>query len=354
MRSFRKTLFLVIPVSFALGVWWGLKIYKNRRASEENFKESITVLTYPRVLSDDMLRRFQNEHGIFVKLREIANPDDLLRTLEGETGDIDVTALYSYQTQAAIQSNWLAPLDPKILKGIFTVSSDFQDIPGDLNHEFFVPVLWGLTGFIYNAKTLTKALDSWDDIFNGNHLLKKIGLMSSPFELYKLATAHASINRDLSNADNATALKKSLNEILNSVTLMPDSMRASLPPAPDLTVMQLNHGEMAFFKDAGPWKFVLPKERATFWILSFGLSAQSHHTLAAQKFLNFLLEKNATLALIENTHQASTSRSVEESHIDARLKPSYLRAVPLTRIHLTSEFNQGPEIASILTQLTTK
>lgn len=356
MSGYKKSLLLVIPLSFAFGVWWGMKMFKHRRAQEASFKESITILTYPGILSPQLINKFQNEQKITVKVETASQPDELLRKLESQNEKFDVASLYSYQVPAATQSNLVGQLDTSIVKGLFTISADLQDIPGDLNHDFLVPVLWGLTGFMYDSSKVEKTLDSWEDIFSNGKLAKRITLLNSPADLFAIATSRLPAARDASGTDPVAWLKKPLTEVLEASSLMPSLMNATLPPPAEKLVIQINHGETAFMKgdSKNKWRFVLPKEKAPFWILSYAITAQGTHKPAAQKFLNFLLEKNSSVALMETSQQASASRNVEEMGINPMLKPSYLREVPLTRIHLWPEFNQGPAVANIVNQVSVK
>lgn len=65
-------------------------------------------------------------------------------------------------------------------------------------------------------------------------------------------------------------------------------------------------------------------------------------------FLDFLLSRESAEALTLASHQASTNRLLNDSGLDPRLKPSFLREVPLSQIHFLKDFGRAPEVRALI------
>ena len=73
-----------------------------------------------------------------------------------------------------------------------------------------------------------------------------------------------------------------------------------------------------------------PGTPSVLWIECLALTAQAKDVSGAHRFVNELLSRSAVLARIKSSKLASTSLEAESAEIDAKLKPSFLRSVPLT------------------------
>ncbi len=61
------------------------------------------------------------------------------------------------------------------------------------------------------------------------------------------------------------------------------------------------------------------------WIQSFVLTPQNKDTRKAYSFIDFFLARDIAVELATITHKSSTNLAVEQTNLDAKLKPSHLR-----------------------------
>jgi spermidine/putrescine-binding protein len=147
-------------------------------------------------------------------------------------------------------------------------------------------------------------------------------------------------------------VKKVLAGILPEVSIAKNFLSpvGALTDGEPSQLIVVSHGETAFppLSDA-KWKFFLPEDGASLWVLTLVLHRKVADLDMASRFIDYLLEEDQAIRLAKATHQASANRSLEATtQIDARLKPSYLRQVPLDRVKVWRDFSRAREIREML------
>lgn len=355
MRSLKLPLAIVVLLSFAFGLGWGIKIYRGREhtaRSAVSSQAALQVLSYKGMLDPQLIKEFEDSSGLIVQVREADSPESLWEKLETPTDPpYDLIAIMSYQLPLANQLVRLQPLDVKKLKNLSNLAADFRRIPGDLNHEFVLPISWGLTGILYDTRKVSQPLETWRAALQTKGK-NRIGVLASTVDLVRFVGGDEDENEsETVSPKNQEFLRRSITKFVEGMTVSQDFLSAStlFQGAEPPSILQINHGETAFPPaDDKVWKFVLPEERASFWILSMALTRDAKHAAEAHQFLDFLMEKESALALVKSSRQASTNRLVEESSLDQKLKPSFLRQVPLNRYVLLRDFSRSREVRAIL------
>lgn len=352
----RRIIVLIFLLACAIGVGVGWQIHRSRTSSEAGRKPNgssrVHVLALKGVLNDEVIARFEHEHGIRMDVAEADSPESLWDRFEsGPPAErFDLVTLFSYQVPTAVQALRVQPLRTAKLHNIASIAMDFRGIPGDLNHERLVPVLWGLTGFLYDTKRLSGApAESWHALLGQSNLRGKLALLPSTAELARWLPVPSEAEEE---GPTTIDVRRSLAPLLSMASFSSsywssaDLLEGANPPL----VVQMNHGEAAMRPESksGDWKFVLPEDGTSLWILSFALTREAQAESEAYAFLDYLLEAETALALVRATRQASTHSSLETSGLPAQIKPSYLRQVPLTRVLLLRDFSRAREIRALL------
>jgi spermidine/putrescine transport system substrate-binding protein len=350
---------IVVTLSFAFGVYWGMHLRAKQRAqagANGLQTKTLRVLSYRGLIDRGLVSAFERRTGITIVLEEVATPEALWERLETSKpgAEIDAVSLLSYQVPLATQLQRIQTVDRGLLKNFGHVSPDFVDLPGDRSHGGVVPILWGMMGVVYDAKKVDEP-QSWSQMIANAKLKGKIALPSSAIELQRLATATTRTNNDPKTKAQFN-FQKVVPALLGNFVLVPDFLSpisllgSSEPP----TAALISHGETVFLDSTGPakWQFFIPQERATFWILSFAQARESENTIETHAFIDYLLEQDSALKLVRSFRQASANRSLEISSLDERLKPSYLRKVSLGEILFWQDFSRAREIRKLLPPVT--
>ena len=367
---------------------------KRAQGTDTNTHPPLRVLTYKNLFTTEMKAELTSDMASYqnstIELIEVGTPEELWEKLEkpGAEGAADVVTLFSFQVPLATQLGWLQPVDRKQVPLIRTIGADFTDLPGDPSLKQVLPILWGVDGM---ALDTTAASDgklkgfsanwpngpgdtvSWTESLGNAALKGKIGLPISTITAWRLAAIerqneNAADHEDVVDSEGnpsartkskskrnskpqTSSLAKALQPWFNFAQFS-DSYWSAVPllsgDKPPVLILA-SSGEMAFAPlNEKQWRFSPPKEKGTFWYLSFALGRDAHDDRQAYIFLNAILQKQLSQRFVELTHQASTNSELEREKIDPRLKPSYLRQIPLNGFILWQDFSRAREIRGIM------
>ena len=350
MRTRKATFFLICAIAISIGVAWGLKIRSDRaeRLAKGTAMAHLRVLAFEGLFPQDLVSAFESENGIRVELTEVATPEELWQVLEKATSAsgapaYDLVTLFSYQVPLAAQLGRIEELEPSALVNIENVSSDFRKLPGERGHEWVVPLLWGVNGFLVSPE-VTSETQSWAEMVKDPKLKGKVGFLNSTMDVLRLISPMPT--------GGEAALEKSLQPIANQVVFANDFLDASslLEKTPPALVVQMSQAEAAELPESyRSWKFVLPKEKGFFWVLSLAMARDAESKTEGYRFIDYLHEHESSVMLVKTFHQASVNKTLEQSgEIDARLKPSSLRQMPLDQVDLYQDFSRAREMRALL------
>ena len=378
LRNFIIPASIVVIVSFSLGITWGLKLRHDREIASGLAKPShvLRVLTFKNLLRSELIAGFEGRASVKIELTEVGTPEELWERLESAPvqDGYDLISLYSYQIPLAMQMGRTQPIDVSQIKNLDIVSPDFRHMPGDPSLTQAVPLLWGLTGLVYNSIAITDpgSVQSWREILKDHDFSGKVGLLSSTVDLLRLADLMRSpidspiqggpnsAPSSLSTTSAGISIQKLLqpilglsyvtlsNNYLSGASFLSGAEGAGSHPV----IVQINHGETAFLPETSQtgsvWKFIIPSEGATLWTLDMALTRDAHSVKEASAFMDYLLESGPATQLVNAFHQASTNRELNKSGIDNRLKPSFLRQMPLSGMVVWQDFSRARETRALL------
>lgn len=359
MRTTKKHHFyILLVVGILLGLGVGYKIHRDRIAALEGRikpDSSLRILALKGLFPRELVQSFERDHGVRLILSEAETPEALWDRFETPGESFDLVSLFSYQIPIAIQAGRLFAPEPARLRGWDRISADFRNVPGETTNQETVPLLWGLSGMLYDTRKIKTPPDSWHAVLAQTQGKNKVALLSADIELARWLPEPEEGDEESEEAPTNESVRRALAPVLSSAVLSENPWSSLSLVSQDLfSAIQMNHGETAFLtsEQAAHWKFVWPEEKAGFWILSLALTRGLKDRDDAYRFLDFLLEGENSARLANWTHQASTNRAVESLAIDARLKPSYLRQAPLTRLQILRDFQGARSVRAALGAIT--
>ena len=344
--------FLIILVALIIGGAVGGLIYKsrmNKLAEAANTKIELRVLALQGMFRPELLKKIEAEQHIRINLVEANDPEALWDLFDAPGGTpYDVVSLMSYQVPAAMQMTRLLALNASKLDWL-KISSDFRDIPGDPTHNHAMPILWGLTGMLYNTQKFPEPPETWREVLTDGKRAGRVGALRSPIDVLtwlgglsgKASERDESSDVGPSDQDIAKDLKPILKQVKFSKTSLSSMDLVNRENAENsLDVIQINAAEAGGLSEAKKtnWKFALPQNTSPLWILSLAVTNDSKMSAESLGLLNALTETEFAKSLSQTSHQSSTMLSTESSSLAAIYKPSYLRQIPLTKIQMEHDF----------------
>lgn len=329
MRRFKFPLFAMLLVAVLVGIAWGLKIQKNtsRRKAPEADATTLKVLALTHSLPPAVVKVFEAQANIKVQLTEEPTTEALWSRLEKDSS-FDLITLLNHQTAAAAASLKIQPIKLSDIPGTSTLSSDFLDLPGETSPTV-IPLLWGLNGYATDVEAANE-FSSWEQLTTSK---LEGGFALKPSVLNSATIAEAVLGPNATDA----AFRERVRTLSERSGKLPTFLTMSSEFDSELGAFEASHGESLFEPiKGGTWTYRLPTDGALLWILSISMGGKTVNPAGAKKFMEFLLKPVTAVALSQQSHQASCNKAVETSaKLEAALKPSHLRTIPLERIRFT-------------------
>lgn len=251
---------------------------------------------------------FEKITGVKVVLDVFDSNETLeVKLLAGNSGyDLVVPSATPYFSRQ-LQANVYQKLDKSRLITTKTIDPFFMEhlATSDINNEYALPYLWGLSGIAVNVSQVLKmypdaTLDSWALIFDETHLKKisrgHVELSDSPAELFPAIQKYLGNTDkdfdDISSIEDAGAqLKKirphifkfnssAVQDLFNGTACV--AMGTSGDIRKILIAAKKNGDQLNI-------QFVSPKEGSALWIDVFAIPNGARHPKNAHAFINFVL-----------------------------------------------------------------
>lgn len=264
--------------------------------------------------SDDSLdvnAAFEEKYGIEVVYDTFENNEAMYSKLKSGGVAYDVVIPSDYMIERMISEDMLEKIDYSNIPNYEKYIPDKYRNPGyDPKNEYSVPYTVGMVGLIYNSAMTDGAPDSWSALWDKNYS-GQILMFNNPRDAFGIAQNLLGMDY---NTESEMAWKlaaellkeqKQINPVYvnDEIFLKMESGEAALAPyyAGDFLTMQENNPDL---------QFVYPKEGMNYFVDAMCILKGSKNKLAAELYINFLLEPEVALANAEYICYASPHTAV--------------------------------------------
>lgn len=258
----------------------------------------------------DVNKAFEEKYGIKVVYETYDNNEVMYSKLKGGGVSYDVVIPSDYMIERMIAEDMLLPIDFSNIPNYKYIAEKYRNLAHDPKNEYSVPYTVGMVGLIYNTEMVEEAPDSWTALWDENYS-NSILMFNNPRDAF--AIAQSVLGMDYNNESPASwrvaaeLLKEQKNVspayVNDEVFLKMESGEAAMAPyyAGDFLTMQENNPALSF---------VFPKEGVNFFVDGACVLKGTKNKLAAELYINFLLEPEVALANAEYICYASPHTEV--------------------------------------------
>lgn len=258
----------------------------------------------------DVNAAFEEKYGIEVIYDTYDTNEVMYSKLKGGGVSYDVVIPSDYMIERMIKEDMLQKIDFSNIPNYKYIPEQYRNLAHDPKNEYSVPYTVGMVGLIYNTTMVDEALTSWtalwDEKYTGNILM-----INNPRDAF--AIAQSVLGMDFNNESPAAwrvaaeLLKEQKNfypaYVNDEIFLKMESGEAALAPyfAGDFLTMQENNPDL---------DFVYPEEGVNFFVDAVCILKDAKNKLAAELYINFLLDPEVALENAEYICYASPHTEV--------------------------------------------
>ena len=279
-------------------------------------KEVVNFLNYGENIDAETLKEFQKEYDIKVNVDTFDDMETMYNKIKSGAVNYDVILVSDNLMGRMINEDLLLELNKDNIPNINQMSEEYLNLSMDPGNKYSVPYMFGTVGLIYNTDVVDEEVDSWDILWNEKY--KDNIFMFNTYRdtigvgLKKLGYSLNSENKDeIEEAKNLLLSQKKLGTIYGS-----DYGTESIANG-ETVVNMIWSGEGLNLQDEYPnLKYVVPKEGANFWIDSLCIPKNAKNVEGAEKFINFVSDKESALRIADEIGYTTPNKEAMEAQED--------------------------------------
>lgn len=261
----------------------------------------------------DTIREFERWYGetygekVTVNYDTYANNEDMYAKLSSGAVSYDVVIPSDYMIARMISEDMLLPLDFGNIPNYQYIGEDFRGLYYDENDRYSVPYTYGIVGVIYNANRVDEAdVGDWDLLWNEKYA-GSILQFNNPRDAF--GTAMYRLGLDVNSTDRAVwdeafeelaAQRPYVSYVMDEMFNLMESGEADVGTyyAGDyFTMLADEAGDVDL-------RFYYP-ERTNYFVDAMCIPASCGNKELAERFINFMLDRDAAVANAEYICYAS-------------------------------------------------
>ncbi len=282
-------------------------------------KPVLNFMNYGENIGEGVLEEFEEKYGIHVNQEVYDAPEEMYNKISAGASQYDVIVSIDYLVQRMISEDRLEKIDYSNVPNMDKIESDHLGKSFDPDNEYSVPYMSGTIGICYNTDYVDEPIDSWtalwDTKYNKNVLLLDGVRDSLGAALKMLGYSVNTTNQDEINEarDKLIELKQNGNLLAIGSDDNTDKMARG-----EAAISILWSGEgLNLEAEHDNIRFVVPKEGANFWIDSLCIPKGTKNKENAEKFINFLCEKDPSFRTADEIGYTTTQREAREEQDDS-------------------------------------
>lgn len=255
-------------------------------------KTVLRVYNWGEYIDESVIKEFEARNpDIHVQYETYTDNEIMYTKIKKSSTKYDVLIPSDYMIERLIQENMLSPLNFDNIPNYSLIDDKYKNLAFDPENKYSVPYMWGTLGILYDKTKVHEEHFTWNTLFDGKYansvLMKKDMRDALGISLKSLGHSFNSTNegelyaaKDKLNAQNSNVLgyvnDDGMDKMIGGEALM----------------ALMYSGDAAYCISENPdLDFAIPEEGSNLFFDSMVIPANSEHKEAAEKFINFMCEK---------------------------------------------------------------
>ena len=265
----------------------------------------------------DVIKEFEDKYGIKVNYVNFESNEQMYdRLTRGGEGEYDVIFPSDYMAERLIAEDRLEKLDLSNIPNISEIDERYTaaEFGFDAAGEYTVPYMWGTVGIIYNTKMMETPPTGWDAFFDPAN---KDDVLMFINERDSFMIAQKYLGMDINTEDEAElnkaadVLRKQKEDGIVHAYIQDEMFE--MMASGEAALCNAYLGDIYTMMDDNPdLEYVFPKEGTNVFLDVMAIPKGAKNKDNAEKFINFMCEKEIALANIEYTNYSTPHKGAFE------------------------------------------
>lgn len=313
----RELLLLLLPCLLA-GILssCGNNASDSSNASAIKDDNTLVVLNYGKYLEANVIKEFEKETGIKVKLEEYESPEEMYTKFSAGSINYDLICTSDYMVQRLIQEGQVLDIDFDHFQYYDNLDPDIIDAAKtfDPDSKYSMPYFYGTLGILYNTTMVTnEEVTTWNVLWDEKY---KDSIIMQNSVRDSFTPALRLLGYDINTSDE-NELNEALDLLIRQKPLVyayyvdetGDEMAAG-----NAAMALVYSGEAAYAMELNDdLSYNVPKEGSNLWIDSWFIPKCCHNKDYAEKFLDFLCREDIAEENFDYVYYATPNLAVKEN-----------------------------------------
>lgn len=301
--------------------------FQKQKASDDN---TLVILNYGKYIEPSVLKQFESETGIKVKLEEYESPEEMYTKYKAGSIRYDLACTSDYMVEKLISEGEVLEIDFDSFSYYDNINPDILEASQifDPENKYSLPYFYGTLGILYNTTMVSEEAVTtwdvlWDDAYKDSIIMANSVRDSFTPALRKLGY---SINTtDEAQLNDALELLIQQKPIVYAyyVDETGDEMAAG-----NAAMALVYSGEAAYAMELNEdLAYSVPAEGSNLWIDSWFIPKSCNNPENAELFLDFLCREDVAMTNFDYVYYATPNTAVvdeldEETLSDTTIFPT--------------------------------
>ena len=233
-------------------------------------------------------------------------------------GKYDVILVSDALMPRMIDQNLIQEINKDNIPNISQMDEEYLNLEIDPGNKYSVPYMFGTVGLIYNKDVVKGEVNSWDILWD-----EKYKDRIFMFDTYRdtIGVALKKLGYSLNSTDQkeleeAKELLLEQRKLVNPLYGVDNG--TTMIPAGETDINMIWSGEGLNLQDEYPnLVYVVPEEGANFWIDSLCIPTNAKNVEGAEKFINFVSDKESALRIADEIGYTTPNKEAREEQPDS-------------------------------------
>jgi spermidine/putrescine transport system substrate-binding protein len=350
-RILVKALIALLFIGFFVFVLYVPRFFDNLLPK----KDVISFYTFSDLVSPELIKEFEEQEGVTVKLKYADNDIEFWSQLYATGGrDYDLVTPTDFVVKVLLEKNLLQKVKTDCLENVSKLDSFF--FHKDLVEGFYLPFAWSFYGIAFNKKKLGELCsDSLVYVFQPEKVLsseqmknyKICVLEENPQDLLSLAGIYQFASTNISSEKRLKSATQMLIEQKKCVyAYVASNLKFYLSAGAPVALTQASLVKSLLDEDQGSYGFVFPKEGSLLMVQNFCIPRKAKRPDLAHKLINFFISHRAseeTARLTGYLPINKDSLANVRKHSSSELVPTECQMKKLYRFDLSLQLRDAEE-----------
>lgn len=286
-------------------------------AGETETAEEIVMYNWTEYIDPEIFGQFEEAAGIRVIEDNFSSNEEMLAKLQGGATGYAITVPSDYTVAIMIEEGLLQKLDRGNIPNLSNLAERFTQVPYDPGNEYCVPYHWGTTGIGFDSSQVDEP-SSWAVIFEpdpASAIYGRVTMLDDPRESF--AAALSFLGYDI-NSTNEAQLEEAKQALIQAKPGLAgydsDTFEDLVAAGENLLAHGWNGDFLVAQEENEDVAYSMPEEGGVVWVdnLCIPASATPEQKLAAERFINYLLEPEVAAQNANFIYYASPNQAAEE------------------------------------------